>query len=470
MHLYCKFIQNIGSILTKKNDNLSRTSNPVQQGSSRLEGNIGNVKFDPTAYSIENMYDNKAYKYAIEGREAQSAEILEEFQERYKNYRINWTKQPQECIDQKVDNNHLFELGYKPLCLDIETASICDLACPFCYREFIATPDKTMKQCLAEKLILEAGDLEVPSIKFNWRGEPLLNPRLPELIDCAKKAGVLETMINTNATNLNEKKSRQIIEAGLDVMIYSFDGGSKETYEKNRPGRFKKNTFDAVYKNIKNFSEMRNKMGSKFPRTRIQMILTEDTFPEQENFYELFREYVDEVLVNTYSERGGSLSELNAEQLNDYNNAKKRSGISGEVPFMRDSSGEIWISTSRLGCEQPYQRLMITYDGRVGMCCYDWGSKHPVGFVDDESFAEPDAPYQDIILRVKNDDKGFELLKDVKMPKTFNYPKAKVSTIRELWVGEEINKVRELHQNKQVDAVPICTGCTFKDTYNWVKA
>lgn len=451
-------------------DNLSRTRNTVQQGSARLENIKERVKFDPTAYSIDNMYDNKAYKYAIKGKESQSEEILQKFKEEYSNYRVSWTKQPQECIDKKVDNNKLFELGYKPLCLDIETASICDLACPFCYREYIATPDKTMDRCLAEKLITEAGELKVPSIKFNWRGEPLLNPKLPELIDCAKKAGVLETIINTNATTLNEKKAKQIIESGLDIMIYSFDGGSKETYEKNRPGRFKKNTFDKVYNNIKTFSETRKKMGRKFPRTRIQMILTKETFQEQDSFYDLFSDYVDEVIVNPYSERGGSLSELNEEQLNTYNEAKKRSGISGEVPFMRGSDGEMWIAPSRLGCEQPYQRLMITYDGRVGMCCHDWGSKHPVGFVDNSSFAQPDAPYEDIILRVKNNDKGFELLKDVKMPKTYNYPKTKVSTIKELWVGEEINKVRELHQNGEVDDVEICKGCTFKDTYHWIKA
>ena len=35
-------------------------------------------------------------------------------------------------------------------------------------------------------------------------------------------------------------------------MIYSFDGGTKKTYEKMRPGRFKKNLFDEIYQNIKN--------------------------------------------------------------------------------------------------------------------------------------------------------------------------------------------------------------------------
>ena len=43
--------------------------------------------------------------------------------------------------------------------------------------------------------------------------------------------------------------SKDLIDAGLDYMIYSFDGGSKETYEKMRPD-VSKNSFDKVYNNI----------------------------------------------------------------------------------------------------------------------------------------------------------------------------------------------------------------------------
>ena len=59
---------------------------------------------------------------------------------------------------------------------------------------------------MPKKVILEAVDFNIPSIKFNWRGEPLLNPNLSKLIKFAKDKGILETIINTNATNLNEKK------------------------------------------------------------------------------------------------------------------------------------------------------------------------------------------------------------------------------------------------------------------------
>ena len=51
--------------------------------------------------------------------------------------------------------------------------------------------------------------------------EPLLNPKLPEIIDYAKSKGVLETIINTNATKLDSEMSEKIINSGLDLMIYS---------------------------------------------------------------------------------------------------------------------------------------------------------------------------------------------------------------------------------------------------------
>ena len=76
-----------------------------------------------------------------------------------------------------------------PLCFDLEVASACDLACGFCHRQYVSTPDKIMKKDLAFKLIDQAAKLKVPSMKFNWRGEPLLNPQLPEIIDYAKKKG-----------------------------------------------------------------------------------------------------------------------------------------------------------------------------------------------------------------------------------------------------------------------------------------
>jgi MoaA/NifB/PqqE/SkfB family radical SAM enzyme len=75
-------------------------------------------------------------------------------------------------LDNNLIGKKFNESNLRPLCIDIETASVCDLACPHCYRQFIATPDKIMSKDLAFKIIDQASKLNVPSMKFNWRGEP----------------------------------------------------------------------------------------------------------------------------------------------------------------------------------------------------------------------------------------------------------------------------------------------------------
>ena len=53
------------------------------------------------------------------------------------------------------------------------------------------------------------------------------------------------------------------------------------------------------------------------------------------------------------------------------------------------------------------------------------------------------------------------------MPKKFNSPKRNVQTIKEIWFGQEINKVRQDHINCNGTNTEICKNCTFKDVYNW---
>ena len=255
--------------------------NKVLEGSGLLQ-NSNIKKLGREDYMIKYMDHNLAFKHFTKSSNSDGFENdLRLFRDRYKEYRFNWGNQPAEVIKNKYSTNELVNKRITPLCLDIEVASICDLACPFCFREFVATPDKIIDDKLCYNLIDQAADLGIPSIKFNWRGEPLLHPKLPTFIKYAKEKGILETIINTNATQLNAKKSKELIEAGLDLIIYSFDGGSKETYEKNRPGRFKKNTFEEVYKNIKTLKSCKNELKTLFPFTKIQMLLTEETFEER---------------------------------------------------------------------------------------------------------------------------------------------------------------------------------------------
>lgn len=432
---------------------------------------IQDSEADRLAYMIENMPANKAYQYAVERAGGDpEGRLLEEYRERFRWYRNGWRGIPRQAIENKLHHETFRETGFPPLSVDIETAAVCDLACPFCFRQWIATPDKVMGEDLYYSIIDQAAEMGVPSVKLNWRGEPLLQPKLPEFIDYAKRAGILESIINTNAVTLDERKAVALVESGLDLLIYSFDGGTKETYEKMRVGRFKENSFDAVYQNILRFAEIRKELGSPFPRTKIQMILTEDTRDEQEAFFGLFLECVDDVSVKAYTERGGKMLDIDEKTRDLLGDFLSKNGIGEEAAYWKDANDSLFISNGRLPCEQPYQRLMITHDGRVSMCCYDWGMEYPIGYVSEEGYNDGDREYEIVMERAKEGAKGFELLSNVKMPTRYIDPPKQASTLYDLWHGDVINDLRQKHLDGRMEDVPVCRRCPFKETYSWVKA
>jgi MoaA/NifB/PqqE/SkfB family radical SAM enzyme len=429
-------------------------------------------------WMINNMHQNKTFIYFSNKLDQKKREkLLEKLKKDYLEYRVKWRENLKIALKNNSAGKDFNDTEITPQCIDIEVASICDLACPHCYRQFISTPDKIMNKKLAFKLIQQASELNVPSMKFNWRGEPLLNPALPEIINYAKKKGILETIINTNATKLDSDMSLKIIDSGLDLMIYSFDGGTKKSYEKMRPGRFKKNNFDEIFENIRNFSKLRKKRKSLFPRTKIQMVLTNDTFHEQDEYFSLFKDIVDDVSVKQYTERGGKLGSINREYLRgacsnenieNINATLANNLIDKNSEVMKDPEGNIFVSKGRLPCEQPFQRMLITYDGRVSMCCYDWGSMHPVGYVDSLAMEIGEKEYEKVKKKADLKEKGFNLM-NLKMPEIFNKPEKEVRTLKEIWFGKDINYVRKKHAQKLLEDIKICKGCPFKETYDWIK-
>jgi MoaA/NifB/PqqE/SkfB family radical SAM enzyme len=451
------------------NIKISSKKQEILTGSSNLSSNQ-KVNFDKHSYMLENMEHNKAYKDQINSKnESNKATILSQYKKRYTSYRDNWHSQPKKIYEMGYENFNKIKKEILPLCVDIELAAICDLACPHCFREYILTPDKTMDEEFFIDIINQVSDLKIPSIKLNWRGEPLLHPKISQFISYAKSKGILDIAINTNATNLTEKKSKEIIESGLDQIIYSFDGGSKKTYEKMRPGRFKSNKFEEVYENIKNFKKVRDKLNTKFPVTKIQMILTNDSRNEVEDFYRLFSDYVDDVTVTQYNERGGNLEDINIDNKNFIKDYLSENNLPIETPYIVDVDDNIFISKGRISCDQLFQRMMITYDGQVGMCCHDWGAQHCIGYLAPEAF-KFDKTIDDLEAKVKDNKKGFELLRMAKKPTKFNVPKKEISSLINIWMGEELNKVRSNHfDSKNIDKVDICKGCSFKDTYEWTK-
>ena len=92
----------------------------------------------------------------------------------------------------------------------------------------------------------------IPSVYFGGIGEPLFHPKTIDWIAKMKALGVKVELI-TNGTTLTEKKARELIETGLDVLWVSIDGASPETYADVRLGA----ELPGIIQNMRRFSKMR---------------------------------------------------------------------------------------------------------------------------------------------------------------------------------------------------------------------
>ena len=283
-----------------------------------------------------------------------------------------------------------------PTHLDIENTNTCNLRCVMCPH---GNPTAEFKKSLGfmdfefyKRIIDEGVKKGLCSIKLNWRGEPLMHPKLPQMIRYAKAKGVLEVLINTNGQLLTKEKSRQLIDAKLDYIIFSFDAFNKKTYEKIRVGA----DFEKGIKNIENFIRIRNSKKRKKPLIRMQMVKMDSNKHEIDDYIKYWEPKVDLLSTQDYTSRGEGENKLKTQEEYD----------------------------GRLACPQLWQRMIITWDGKVIMCCRDWESENIIGDL-------------------------------------------KKQTIEEVWRGRKLKSIRDIHKKRDLDKIPVCEKCTFKETFDW---
>jgi len=294
----------------------------------------------------------------------------------FREYRRKWEEWPRN-----------FHTGDFPLHLDIEASSVCNLRCEFCEATIRKTKANSgyMAYDAFTKIIDEGAECGLYAIKLNSgaRGEPLLNKNIVKMVDYAKKKGIIDVYMNTNAVLLTKDMGRKLIEAGLDRISISFEGITPAIYEKYRVGA----KFDKVQKNILDLVELRNDLNLETPKIRVQTVGVPEILQDIPEYVEYWSEYVDEVaLIDS----------------KDYKNLKKNLVSDWACPY-------IW------------QRMMITWDGTISVCGFDYSNDFKLG-------------------NVKND------------------------SIRAAWNGREMENIRRLHKEGMSHKIPICDGCSFRTT------
>lgn len=272
-----------------------------------------------------------------------------------------------------------------PLNVDIELASVCNLACPFCFwgesdfNEDMKQPasdgkpkKRLMPTEMAMSIIDQAAEIGVPALKFNWRGESTIHPDYSKILRYAaniwhRHDGALvhradpnnaieyvrpafhDLLVNTNA-NCKDAALDGLM-AATKVMI-SLDSTIPEIYAKMRVNGDLNRALDVARELIRR----------GHPNLWIRRVIT------KENAHEPFAENVHKILGG----KGYKVSE---------HHCVDRSADSAHQTSNPDQY-------ERTYCGYPSQRLMVASDGTCYPCCVDYDGKMPMGNIQQQPLGE----------------------------------------------------------------------------------
>ena len=271
----------------------------------------------------------------------------------------------------KEYNKHLPEkFGLKegadtfPLMILPSVSNACNSRCVHCW--FNANPNLRkrdnvtyMSSKLLCKIVDEVAEYnkQKPLIRITGTGEPFLMPNLTDIIEyaCGKKN--VRVAVITNGSLLTPKRSKRLIDAGIEAIECSVDASDKETYEQIRRGL----KFDNILKNIDYMVNHRDKSGTA---TKILVSIVDNQKEIESSVVEDFwRKRVDNVIVRKYLTYGQLNEELYSE----------------ETYLPPDQ---------RVPCPYPFERMVSLSNGNITFCNFDVEEGYYMGNINDSTIEE----------------------------------------------------------------------------------
>lgn len=278
-----------------------------------------------------------------------------------------------------------------PRVVHFELTNDCNLNCKMCERHYVwKNRDKGyMDFNLFKKGIDEIANWGPKIVQLNRFGESTLHPKIVEFTQYAKEKGIPMVTLITNGTLIDKGLARELIQAGLDKIAFSFEGAKKDTYESIRAGA----RYEDAKQNIENFIQIRDSKGS-LPLIQLNSVYMEETKAEIKQVKQMWEDKVDFINIQNYIEKPG-LPDLRAD-------GKQK-------------------SPDRAICSSPAEKLIVFWNGDVVPCCLDSYGNLIVGNIRDSSLKEIWQGERLTSLREKLLNKKFEGLICDQCEKTWRY-------------------------------------------------
>ena len=186
-----------------------------------------------------------------------------------------------------------------PFTVILDSSEVCNFRCNYCFRS------ESNKDAWGYAMANDIMDMEmfklaisqiqqfpetVRQISLSHQGEPLVNKNLPSMIRYIKEQGIKSRVsIHTNGSLLTRKYIKELAESGLDRVIISLQGLTKEKYKEVCGYDI---DFESFYANLKYFYQIK-----KNTQICIKVIDVALDKGEEEVFYDKFSPISDRIFV-----------------------------------------------------------------------------------------------------------------------------------------------------------------------------
>ncbi|MBE0556945.1 MAG: radical SAM protein, partial [Proteobacteria bacterium] len=197
------------------------------------------------------------------------------------------------ALEEKVRNTRLFKentsshasfVSHKPVELFVESSNACNLRCLMCnlsHNEDVMETPPVSIELIDRMTDFYPGLLQA---HLHGVGEPLLNGKLTEIVRRIRRAGgPVVVDFFTNAMLMDRNISESLVDAGVDRIVFSIDGATKETYEAIHRGA----RWERLHKNLDDLNGVKRERGSLYPRLQINLIAMNMNFHEFPGLVEL---------------------------------------------------------------------------------------------------------------------------------------------------------------------------------------
>lgn len=262
----------------------------------------------------------------------------------------------------------------------IEVTTKCNFDCITCIRSSWHDSELHMEWSTFVNILENLKELpRLESVHFGGFGEPMMHPRIFDMLREVKALGVKVEMI-TNGSYLAKENIKQLIDLKLDVLFTSLDSPEEEEYNSIRQGA----DFQSVSGNIAQLQTMKRKLKSRNPELGIEFVAMKKNYNSLPKLIRMAYELgANQIIVSNLIPYHESMKD---EIVYDMDDTGRMFGNDSLLTTIKAQMSNMKLRTERSCKFVKDNTLSINYLGEVSPCyalmhsyhCYIYGRKKEI--------------------------------------------------------------------------------------------